>query len=355
MTESNHLSARFPAISDRLPRIELCTLPTRIDQYSLTCFERPAAVWVKHDDASGAVYGGNKVRKLEYLLGRVMARRYERVGTFGTVGSNHALATALYARHLGLEPLCFLSHQTRTPLAAKTLRAHLSNGSELVPFGGGYAERLRTLREHLWQRRTAIVPMGGSSWLGTLGFVNAGLELAEQMGSGRTPTFDRVYMATGTMGSAAGVAIGLALAGATTELHAVRVSHETIASPHGFSQLVAKTCSMLTRVADSFPSDTPARVRVAWHHDYFAPGYARGNEKTERALSVAAADIGLTLEHTYTGKAFAAVLDHLADRLTPGHVLFWNTYHSAEPPNASVAAASQLRSLPDEFGRYLSV
>ncbi len=354
MTDSNHLSARFPALSGRLPRINLCALPTPVEQVSLTSIGRPATVWVKRDDASGAVYGGNKVRKLEYLLGRVIARRYERVGTFGTVGSNHALATALYARHLGLEPVCFLSHQSRTPLAKKTLMAHLHNESELIPFGGDYRTRLGTLREHLWRHRTAIVPMGGSSWLGTLGFVNAGLELAEQMHSGLAPVFDRVYMATGTMGSAAGLAIGLALAGVTTELHAVRVSHEAIARPVGLSRLVAKTCAMLSRETDDFPHDTSKRVRVTWHHDYFAPGYARGNEKTDHALRVADAEMGLKLEHTYTGKAFAAVLDRLAERRTPGKILFWNTYHSKEPPHSAAGVAGQLRTLPDEFGRYLS-
>lgn len=351
-TENNHLSARFPALATRLPRIGLCTLPTPIEQCTIKLKRQATTIWVKRDDASGTPYGGNKVRKLEYLFGRLIARRYDRVGTFGTVGSNHALATALYARQLGLDPVCFLAHQTRTTLAEKTLIAHLHNESELVPYGGDYPTRLRTLREHLWSRRTAIVPMGGSSWLGTLGFVNAGLELADQMQAGQAPPIDKIYMATGTMGSAAGLAIGLALADAPTAVHAVRVSHTAIANPTALSRLLAKTCAMLQRESSAISDSVAKRARVEWHHGYFAPGYARGNEKTERALTVAAAELGLTLEHTYTGKAFAAMLDCIAEERSPGKVLFWNTYHSAEPPSSD--AAADLGRLPAEFGRYVS-
>jgi len=103
-------------------------------------------VTVKHDNLTGDVYGGNKVRKLEYLLCRARDRRAERVATFGTVASNHALATALYATSLGLECTCLLSHQSKTPLAAAVLNSHLQIGTEIICLSGKRAERIQTMR-----------------------------------------------------------------------------------------------------------------------------------------------------------------------------------------------------------------
>lgn len=321
------LQARFPELRRRLARVPLGTLPTPVTESILECHAHRARVWIKQDSLTGKLYGGNKVRKLEYLFGRLLERNCRRVATFGAVGSNHALATALYARSLGLECTCFLSHQTCTPLATQTLRMHLSIGSELVSYSGDYAHRLQTLRAHLWNRRAGVIPMGGSSWLGCIGFVAAGLELAEQIAAGKLPPPDRIYLATGTMGTAAGLSLGLALADLNTTLHAVRVSHTSIANERVLRRLIAKTADMLHRLDPAFPANLQDRTRVVLRHPYFAPGYAHSNAKTDEALGIAQAQMGVDLEATYTGKALAALIDDwpaLVDR--GSRVLFWNTY-----------------------------
>src|SRR5690606_18885987 len=122
--------------------------------------------------------------KLEYMLGLARARDRATIATFGTTGSHHALATALYARQHGFSSIAFLSHQAPTDAVPSTLNMHIKIGSELVPFGGSYSERIAILRRHLRGRRAMVIPGGGTSWRGTLGFVNAALELSAQIDQG---------------------------------------------------------------------------------------------------------------------------------------------------------------------------
>lgn len=353
MTSDDPLQSRYPAIGRQLPKVPLAQLPTPVSQKSLSLPGREQVIWIKHDERTGQLYGGNKVRKLEYLFGRLLRRQCKQVATFGAIGSNHALATALYARSLGLEPVCLLSHQTRTPLATRALHTHLQNGSRIIAYGGSYAERLGLLRSALWNRRAGVIPMGGSSWLGSVGFVAAGLELAGQVAGGVLPTPDRIYLASGTMGTAAGLALGLALAGLDTTVHAVQVSHSSIANEAVFRRLVAKCAAMLHRLDPSIPADLGGQIRWVLRQGYFEPGYARSNRKTDAALDIADRQLGLKLEPTYTGKALAALIDDWPS-IVEGkeRVVFWNTY-SALPQRSLRGTPADDNDLPPEFLRYL--
>jgi D-cysteine desulfhydrase len=352
MIDADHLQSRYPRLGNGLARIPLADLPTPVRQVRFLGSARGATVWIKEDNLTSRLFGGNKVRKLEYLFGRLGKRPVDRVATFGAVASNHALATALYARELGYRPVCFLSHQSRTPLAAAALNMHLQNATGLVPLHGDYGARLATLRAHLRGQRCGVIPMGGSSWTGTAGLVAAALELVGQADAGQLPLPDRVYVATGTMGTAAGLALGFALADRATEVHAVRVSHTAICNEPGLHRLMNKTVRMLHRLDASFPEDLAERSRVTLRHEYFEPGYARSNAKTDAAIAAAADQAGLRLESTYTGKAMAALLDDLPGCTARGErLVFWNSYHTTPLPVDSDRPVDR-GALPAEFLRY---
>ena len=348
----DYLAREYPVLAQQLNKTRLADLPTPVDEQRIVVGSESQSVAIKYDNLTGVLYGGNKLRKLEYLLQRAASRQALRVATFGTVGSNHALATALYANQLGFECTCFLSHQTRTPNAARALNMHLQNRTEIVRFGGSYQARIATLRQYLRNRRTWVIPMGGSSWLGTVGFVNAGLELAAQVAAGEIRRPDRLYVAMGTMGTAVGLALGLALAGLETEIQAIRVTDEAIANRDGLHRLLRKTASLLHRIDRSVPVDLAARTRLKFRDDFFGDGYARSNSDTEHAIDFAADEMGLSLEATYTGKAMAALLHDLTGAELAGRpVLFWNTYNS-HPLPVSCARPDTTSDLPDEFLRY---
>jgi 1-aminocyclopropane-1-carboxylate deaminase/D-cysteine desulfhydrase-like pyridoxal-dependent ACC family enzyme len=346
------LGTLFPRLATQLPKIRIASLPTPLREHAFANTARPIELLVKHDELSSNLYGGNKIRKLEYLLQRARDRDAERVATFGTVASNHALATTIHAGKLGLACTCLLSHQSRTAKAPLALNMHLQQGTEIVRFGGDRASRVRTLRNHVQHRRTWVIPMGGSNWLGVMGFVNAGLELAQQLETAKLAAPERLYVANGTMGTAAGLALGLALAGLATEVQAVRVTHEQIANRDAMRRLMHKTVVMMRRLDPTIPANIATRARLRWRDEFFAGGYARSDATTERAIAIAESDLGLTLESTYSGKAIAALLYDAEDsRYTDSKLLFWNTYDSRALP-VSPERPSDSAALPPEFLRY---
>ncbi len=334
-------------------KMVLADLPTPVETLSFDTESGVRAISVKRDDVSGASYGGNKIRKLEYIFQRAKERNATRVATFGAVGSNHALATAIFAQRSGFDCSCFLTPQKPTPKIPRTLNMHRRIGTELVALGHT-VDRLATYRRYLQGRQCWVIPMGGSSWLGAVGFVNAGLELAHQVLAGDAVAPQRIYVANGTMGSCAGLALGLALAELPTELHAVRVVDERYANPTAFARLMQKTAMLLHRYDSSIPADLGSRVRLQWRDEFFAGGYAVTDSITDRAVALAKQSLGLDIETTYTGKAMAAMVHDLTSAdYDGGHYLFWNTYNSRPLPVGN-ERPSTARNIPREFMTYFA-
>ena len=352
MSTTDYLKDFCPELAKRLPRIELASLPTPVASRQVEYLGRSLRLSIKFDNLTGSLYGGNKVRKLEYIFPRASGRHCRRIATFGAAGSNHALATALYATQAGFASTCFLSHQAATPQVAATLNRHIENGTEIVHFGGSYGTRLATLREKLWNRQAFVIPMGGSSWLGTVGFVAAGLEFAAQVAAREIDEPDRIYVGCGTMGTAVGIALGLALAELRTTVHAVRVSDVAITNETALRRLLGKTALMLRHYDPSIPADLSDRSRIQLRDEFFGPGYAQGTPATDEAIRFAGHHLQLELEQTYTGKAMAALLNDLAQPQTAEiECLYWHTLNSAPldvPKDRPLDAAA----LPDSFLRY---
>ena len=197
----------FPSLASRVPWVPLGRFPTpvaRIDGLA----PRSVELWVKRDDASGAAYGGNKVRKLEFLLGEAKACGARQLVTLGAIGSHHVLATAIYGRQVGLAVDAVVFPQPLTEHVREQILADVAAGARLHPTSGYLGVpwrvwRLRRRADTLW------ISSGGSSPIGTLGYVTAGLELLEQIARGELPRPDVIYVALGSCGTAAGLLVGL--------------------------------------------------------------------------------------------------------------------------------------------------
>ena len=347
---TDYLAEAHPKLAERLRKWSFASLPTPISHHEIALPAGSRSVVVKHDDQTSLVYGGNKIRKLEYIFERARERGAARVATFGAAGSNHALATAIFARELGFECTCFLAHQKPAPNIAGTLCMHLQLGTELVRYGGG-VNHLDLFRRYLQNRKTWVIPLGGSCWLGVVGFVNAGLELAAQIKSGELDAPDRIYIANGTMGSVAGLALGLALAGSSAEIHAVRVANNRSAKREVLNRLMKKTATLLNNYDPAIPANLADESNIVWRDDFYAGGYAIVDKTTERAVNFAKDNMGLTLDTTYTGKAMAALLHDLGSNKAGTSSLFWNTYNSRPLPISGVGGPPPA-GLPDQFERY---
>lgn len=322
------LDRRFAGTAS-LPRVDIADLPTPVDQ-----IEAPGLavgrLSVKRDDLTSRAYGGNKVRKLQFFLGLALEDRRRAVVTTGAYGSNHALATAVHALAIGIEPHVILTPQVPTPYARATLLAHAGLGTVLHPVQGQdisrETERLRTELRARDGCEPLLIPMGGTSALGILGFVDAALELAEQARP------DAVYVAGGTLGTAVGLAVGFRTAGASIRVVAPRVTPVTIANEAILTQLASDTVALLRRHEPSFPTLARDDLKIELREGFYGPGYAAVTPAATSAV-VAARELGITLETTYTGRAFAALLaDAEAGKLGDTDVLFWNTYNSAPMP-----------------------
>ncbi|MEO1034165.1 MAG: pyridoxal-phosphate dependent enzyme [Pseudomonadota bacterium] len=339
-----YLPELSPAIAARTPRIALGDFPTPV-----SAIRTPAGtVFVKHDEQAHPRYGGNKLRKLEFLLADAIARERRVIATFGAAGSNHALATALHGKALGLRTIAFLSRQARTPATSATLAAHVKLGTRLTYLGHG-GERRRTLRETLrpLHGNVAVIPMGGSSWLGVLGFIAAAAELRAQIAAGALPMPTRIVLPLGTMSTAIGLALGLALTRLPVRVTAVRVVDRSIANPERLRRLGDAWSGRLTQIDPQLDCGSWWQ-RIDIDESQFGKGYAKPTAASRAALDVAA-NAGLTLENTYSGKAFAALLATLAD--AGGPTLFWNTYAGKTPSLPSYGVSPTV--VPAELA-YLS-
>ena len=340
----------FPRLGASLPRTAIASVPTPVTLHTLGLPSGARNIIVKHDEVTNDIYGGNKVRKLEYLLQRASDRNARRIATFGAVGSNHALATAIHATRLGFDCTCFLSHQKATPSITRTLNMHRELGTEIVRWGGS-VDRLALFRQYLHRDKTWVIPLGGTCWLGAVGFVNAGLELAEQIRSAEIPCPARIYIACGTTGSAAGLSLGLAAAGLPITVQAIKVADNPFASERKLHKLMAKTHFILNRLDPLFKA-TGWQERIVWRDEFLAGGYAKVDDATATAVATARDSLDLSLETTYTGKAMAAMLHDLQSPEYPGEpYLFWDTYNSRQLPVTS-DRPDTWDVIPEEFARY---
>lgn len=313
---------RFERTAATLPRVPICTLPTPV---------RAApglgeGIWVKDDALSADPWGGNKPRKLEWILAAARAGGYGTVVTFGGIGTNHGLATALYARREGLECVLVLVEQPRTEhverqlarLREEATRVHLMPSSRRAGLAVPWlAARYAQARP---PRPPYLLPPGGSSPLGAVGFVEAALELAAQVEAGELPEPAAVVVALGSGGSAAGLAAGLAIAGLRTRVEAVLVNDQLKLTEASVGRLARRTLKLLARRGADVDGIEPNELRVV--RGFMGAGYGHDTHEGGEAQRLAREAEGLALEPVYTGKTLAAIR---AGATGEGPIVFWNT------------------------------
>ncbi|MEZ6189022.1 MAG: pyridoxal-phosphate dependent enzyme [Planctomycetota bacterium] len=220
-----------------LPWVSLGDFPTPVERLEGLGRELGCELWIKRDDRSGAPYGGNKVRKLELLLARALQDGARTAVTIGAYGSHHALATAIYARELGLASELVLYPQPLTEHVLDDLLLDHAVGAGLTRVAHAVFAPWRSGRVATRCEAPARIPAGGSNALGTVGFVEAGLELAGQVEAGELPRPHAIVVAAGTCGTAAGLALGCELGGLATRVVAVRVVPGLIANGFNLRRL----------------------------------------------------------------------------------------------------------------------
>ncbi len=325
--------ARFASV----PHVKLGFFPTPFYKLENLSKELGVNLYIKRDDFTGMnLFGGNKIRKLEYLLGDAVSKGCTSVITYGATQSNHAMETVSACRRCGLDPILYLTAVVKPD--EKDVRANLLldkiMGAEIhiVDIEPGETEDDAEARSFVMGAKHAAeltaagkpcydVPMGGASHVGSIGFAAGFVELAAQMDEMGLKA-DYIYHATGTGGTMAGLAAGRKLVKSAAEIRSITVS------PKNEAYLV-KVQNLANQVLQDLGSDARVDKDADLHMDtnYYAPGYEQPNEKASEAIKMLARLEGLFVDPVYTGKALAGLIDHIRlGKVEKGStVVFWHT------------------------------
>jgi len=351
------LFERYPRLQRGLPHILLGDWPSPVQHLERLGAELGLEhLYIKRDDLAGRVYGGNKVRKLEFLLGQARQRGAQQVITMGYAGANHAAATAIYARQLGLHSISTLLPQPNAAYVRDNLLLGYASGAELHYCPDTLCFRVVTLLLCLRQRLRSgrwpmVIPGGGTSPLGTMGFVNAALELKTQVEQGLLPEPDCLYVAMGTAGTAVGLGIGLKAAGLRTQVRSVRVADQSIVPAGQLRRHYAQTAALLKKLDPSFPVPPFTTGEIREVEDFPGPGYARFSVEGSAAVQRMAAAEEIPVDGAYTGKTLAALIrDAQEGQLRDRVVLFWHTKNTRDV--SGMVAGLDYQHLPRPLQRY---
>jgi D-cysteine desulfhydrase len=344
------LFERYPRLERVLPRFPLVARPTPVRPLpALGQRLGLPELWLKDDSGTPPV-GGNKARKLEFLVAAAKARGRSTLLTMGYLGTNHGLATTLAAGVAGMDAELVLIEEVSSDHVRDTLLRCAGLGARLhyAPSEVSSAPAVASALGRAWLRGSPPewIPPGGSSTLGTVGYLEAGLELARQVRRGECPEPHRIYVPLGSAGTAAGIALGIALGGLRSELRAVRVVDPRMASTSRTIRLAAATWRFL-RERRAGVDPIPPRVRLRAVAGFEGPGYGTETPEAMAAIRAAREEENLELEVTYTGRALAALAHEVSSVVQTGRpVMLWNTFHPRGPlPHGTPA----WQELPSEF------
>ncbi len=322
------LHDRFPGL--RLGHLALGTGPTPVRRLD-PAVVGDQEVWVKDEGAFGdGGWGGNKVRKLEWILPEARRRGTRTLFTVGGIGTHWGLAAALYGGDVGLRTVLGLVDQPVDDHVRGQLRRLEASGAELHRFAT--PARLRLAAPALLARLAVrdrrlpwYVPAGGSNPVGALGYVEVALEIADQVAAGDLPEPRTVVTAVGSGGTAAGLALGLRLAGLRSRVFGVVVNDALPLGADVIADLACRTAGLLAERGAGPLDATISSADLTMREDWLGATYGDPTPASQQAVRDAAV-LGLELEPVYTGKALAAVRDTGREQPLPEPVLWVQTH-----------------------------
>lgn len=310
----------------RLPRLKLAALPSPLEEApSLSAYLGGPRIMFKRDDITGLAFGGNKARKAEYLMGEAIDRGCDVVITVGAVQSNHARVTAAAARRLGLDAVLVLSGEEPALRQGNLLLdaifgadMRIVNTDDDFVLMGVVEDVARDLRRQ--GRNPYVIPMGGSTALGAAAFVNAGLELLDQLNS-RGIRADAIVHSSGSGGTQAGLYTAMKVTQSHIQVIGVSAGSARDVVTSRIRGLIDDLIALLGLDWRPHPDD------IVVTDAYAGERYGVPTPGCLDAIRLAARTEGIILDPVYTGKAMAALIDMArTGQFAPDQtVVFWHT------------------------------
>lgn len=282
---------------DDIPRIEIGTWPTPVRRLDHASKVLGAEIWAKLEEECGA-WGGNKVRKLEYLLADARRDGVEHLVALGVATSNWVAAVAWHGSQQGFQISAGLGGHL--PDHYRCLYERSGTTVTILPRLelATVAAAIAHLRAG---RKARLVPVGGSGGIGDIGAARAGSEIAQAVADGELPAPDATFVAAGSCGTVAGVVVGLEVAGSTLPVIAVKVADW----PYATSRMIARRIANIRRRLGRTAAVPP---QLHLERRFLGPGYGHPTPESRAAIALARHD-GLHLDGSYGAKAFAALCD----------------------------------------------
>ncbi|MCP4877023.1 MAG: D-cysteine desulfhydrase [Gammaproteobacteria bacterium] len=296
----------------RYPRLHFAHLPTPLEPLERISAELGGPnLWIKRDDCTGLSSGGNKTRKLEFLMADAVAQGADTIITQGATQSNHARQTCAAAARLGLQ--CHILLEDRTGYQDK---AYVHNGNVLLDQLHGASISIRPADSdmnaemeqlaHLLRddgRKPYVIPGGGSNEIGALGYVNAAFELTHQANE-RSLRIDHLVHATGSAGTQAGLLVGMEAMNSGIPVYGVSVRAPKQKQEENVYGLAQRTLDFM-----GLSPNLVAREAVVANSDYVGDGYGLPTNSMVEAVKMLASYEGILLDPVYSGKGFAGLID----------------------------------------------
>lgn len=288
---------------EQIPRVKLAFLPTPLQRVSR--LEKKLGLkelYIKRDDQTGLALGGNKARKLEYLMADALKEEADVVLTVGGPQSNHCRQTAAAARVCGLDSVLIFSGEKIEKIQGNMILDELLNSKW---YFSGEKEREEKLEEVVKEyqergKKPYCIPLGGSNALGAIGYVAAGLEIAKQCeDQGIDP--DYLFMSTGSGGTQAGLMLGVHLGGLKAKVVGISVSGTN-------DDITEKVNNLLVELGAKLDVDIKGLPNVIVRDSFVGDGYGRPTELSTKALKMLATEEGIIIDPVYTAKGFAGLL-----------------------------------------------
>ncbi|MCF2947811.1 D-cysteine desulfhydrase [Paraglaciecola aquimarina] len=293
-----------------IPRVVISHSPTVLETMPNLSSILNRNLYVKRDDCTGLAGGGNKTRKLEYLVAAALATNADTLLTIGGIQSNHARQTAAAAAKFGLSCELVLEdvkgtpkidyHQNGNILLDKVLGAKIHCVSDDVNSNEYALELVKRLKQE--GRKPYLIPVGGSSEIGSLGYVQCAQEIVSQIKQ-QALVLDHIVLATGSAGTQAGLLAGLILAGIDIPVMGICVSRPAAEQVALVTVLLEKTLILLGL------DKKLAKGKVFANGDYYGEGYGIPTNETIEAITLSAQHEGVILDPVYTGKGMAGLID----------------------------------------------
>jgi D-cysteine desulfhydrase family pyridoxal phosphate-dependent enzyme len=310
----------------KFPRVRLASLPTPLEEMPrLTEILGGPRLLIKRDDLTGLALGGNKARKLEFLLGEARASGADVVVTTGALQSNHARITAAAARKLGMRAVLVLSGEEPAEYQGNLLLDIIFGAEVRVIQSEEEYVLLATMEDVARElsregHRPYLIPTGGSTALGVCAYIEAAMELLLQA-NGMGVAVDAIVHATSSGGTQAGLFVGMKLAQARVQLVGISAGPPREVVERRVTALVDDVSRLLRLDLRGHPDD------LIVLDGYVGEGYGIPSPECLEAIRLVARTEGILLDPVYTGKAMAGLIDWIRQgRFEPSQtVVFWHT------------------------------